>query len=68
MTNSPPPKFVPTTEELSRLERELCFHPSATENPRTLTADQVAAFNRDGYLKGIRIFSDRRDRRHSHVL
>ena len=58
MTNSPPPKFVPSTEELGRLERELCFHPSATNNPRTLTADQVAAFNRDGYLKGIRIFSD----------
>ena len=37
------------------------------KNPRTLTADQVAAFNRDGYLKGIRIFSDG-DRRHPEVL
>jgi non-heme Fe2+,alpha-ketoglutarate-dependent halogenase len=58
MSNSPSPKFVPTTEELDRLERELRFHPSSIENPRTLTTDQVAAFNRDGYLKGIRIFSD----------
>jgi hypothetical protein len=47
MTNSPPPKFAPATEELNR-QRELRFHPSI-ENPRTLTVDQVAAFNRDGY-------------------
>jgi len=58
MGNSPSPKFVPTPEELERLERELRFHPAVIENPRTLTAEQVAAFNRDGYLKGIRIFSD----------
>ena len=58
MSNSPAPKFIPTTEELNRLERELRFHPSTVEHPRTLTAEQVAAFNRDGYLKGIRIFSE----------
>jgi hypothetical protein len=57
MSNSPSPKFIPTPEELNRLERDLRFHPSAVENPRTLTVDQVAAFNRDGYLKGIRIFT-----------
>jgi non-heme Fe2+,alpha-ketoglutarate-dependent halogenase len=57
MSNSPSPKFIPSTEELSRLERDLRFHPSPVANPRTLTGDQVAAFNRDGYLKGIRIFS-----------
>ena len=58
MSNSPPPKFIPSTEELNQVERELRFHPSCVENPRTLTAEQVAAFNRDGYLKGIRIFSE----------
>ena len=57
MSHSPSPKFIPSTEELNRLERELRFHPSTVENPQTLTAGQVAAFNRDGYLKGIRIFS-----------
>jgi phytanoyl-CoA dioxygenase PhyH len=51
------PKFIPTTEELSQIERDLRFHPVTTENPKALTADQIAAFNRDGYLKGIRIFS-----------
>ena len=59
MSNSPSPGFIPTTEELNRLERDLRFHPSPVANPRTLTAEQVAAFNRDGYLKGIRIFSPR---------
>src|ERR1035437_5019584 len=58
MSNSPAPTFIPTTEELNQLERELRFHPSTVENLRTLTALQVAAFNRDGYLKGIRIFSE----------
>ncbi len=58
MSNSPAPKFIPTTAELNLLERELRFHPSTVANPRTLTAEQVAAFNREGYLKGIRIFSD----------
>src|ERR1017187_5053366 len=57
MSNSPSPGFIPTTEELNRLERDLRFHPSSVANPRTLTAGQVAAFNRDGYLKGVRIFS-----------
>jgi hypothetical protein len=52
------PKFIPTAEELGKLERDLRFHPSITENPKTLTREQIAAFNRDGYLAGIRIFSN----------
>ena len=58
MNQSPEPKFIPTTEELSGLQRDLRFHPSTVKDPRTLTREQVAAFNRDGYLKGIRIFSE----------
>ncbi len=57
MNKSPEPKFIPTTEELSSLQRDLRFHPSTVRDPRTLTPEQVAAFNHDGYLKGIRIFS-----------
>jgi ectoine hydroxylase-related dioxygenase (phytanoyl-CoA dioxygenase family) len=52
------PKFIPTAEELSQVERDLRFHPSAVANPKRLTAEQIAAFNRDGYLKGIGIFSE----------
>lgn len=39
------------------MERDLRFHPSTVENPKVLRAEQIAAFNRDGYLTGIRIFS-----------
>jgi chlorinating enzyme len=38
--------------------RELRFHPSTVAEPHTLTAADVATFNREGYLKGIRIFHD----------
>ena len=57
--NSPAtPNFIPTTEDLSQLERDLRFHPSTTERPGTLTPEQITAFNRDGYLAGIRIFDE----------
>lgn len=52
------PNFIPTADELSRVERDLRFHPSTVENPRTLTREDIARFNRDGYLKGMRIFAD----------
>lgn len=52
------PKFIPTTEELNKLERDLRFHPATTKDPVALTRDQVNAFNRDGYLARIRIFDE----------
>src|SRR5471030_1420490 len=58
MSDSSTPKFIPTAEELSHVTRDLRFHPSAVAHPKRLTAEQIAAFNRDGYLKGIRIFSE----------
>lgn len=56
MSTSATPNFIPGTEELSHLERDLRFHPSTTQNPTSLTAEQVADFNRNGYVTGIRIF------------
>ncbi len=56
MSTSTTPTFIPSTEELNNLQRDLSFHPASTENPVALTREQIAAFNRDGYLKGIRIF------------
>jgi non-heme Fe2+,alpha-ketoglutarate-dependent halogenase len=58
MSHSPAPRFIPATEELGRIQRDLRFHPSTTENPKRLTPAEIAAFNRDGYLKGIQIFRD----------
>lgn len=58
MNTSTTPTFIPSTQELSNLKRDLRFHPSTTENPSSLTRDQIEAFNRDGYLAGIRIFDE----------
>jgi non-haem Fe2+, alpha-ketoglutarate-dependent halogenase len=57
MPDVPQPTFIPSAEELSHMDRDLSFHPSVN-NPTTLSPEQVAAFNREGYLKGIRIFSE----------
>src|SRR5215472_2243467 len=50
-------KFIPSADELGKVQRDLRFHPAGTGDPKTLTAAQIADFNRDGYLKGLRIFS-----------
>jgi non-heme Fe2+,alpha-ketoglutarate-dependent halogenase len=52
-------RFVPSGEELSKLDRDLRFHPSTTEHPTALSLEQIATFNRDGYLAGIRIFDQK---------
>ena len=52
------PAFIPSTEDLSKTQRDLRFYPSTTTSPKILTPEQIAAFNRDGYLTGIQIFSD----------
>lgn len=56
--NSTQFKVIPKPDELAQLDRRLKFHPSTVTNPLALTREQVAAYNRDGYVKGIRIFSD----------
>jgi hypothetical protein len=53
----PPTKIIPNQEQLGQLGRRLQFHPSATTNPQVLTPEQIATYNREGYLKGFRIFS-----------
>jgi non-heme Fe2+,alpha-ketoglutarate-dependent halogenase len=58
MSTSATPNFIPSTEDLSQLERDLRFHPSTTENPVALSVEQIAAFNRNGYLAGLRIFDE----------
>jgi ectoine hydroxylase-related dioxygenase (phytanoyl-CoA dioxygenase family) len=51
-------KMIPERDQLARMPRDLRFHPSANAHPRALTAAQIEAFNRDGYLRPIRIYSD----------
>jgi hypothetical protein len=50
-------RTIPKQDELATVQRDLRFHPSTVTSPQALTREQVDAFNRDGYVKGIRIFS-----------
>ena len=52
----PQPTFIPPTGALDAVARDLRFHPAGVANPQLLTPEEVAGFNRDGYIKGIRIF------------
>lgn len=49
-------KTIPDHEQIAALERDLRFHPSPVTAPLTLSREQVEAFNRDGYVKGIPVF------------
>ena len=57
-------KPVPDQADLEQFERVLRFFPSTTEHPRTLTRRQIEQFNRDGFLKGIRVFDAQQIREH----
>jgi hypothetical protein len=48
---------IPGQEELAGMPRDLSFHPCDNANPAVLTREQVARFNRDGYLMPFRFFS-----------
>ncbi len=49
---------VPDADELARLGRDLRFHPARTETARTLTPEQVVGFNRDGFARPFRVYSE----------
>ncbi len=49
---------IPGQDELAGMERDLSFHPSVNANPKSLAAEQIARFNRDGYLMPFRFFSE----------
>lgn len=51
-------KMIPEGTELEQIERDLKFYPSTVTAPVTLTVDQVEAFNRDGYVRPVRIFDE----------
>src|SRR4051794_35433592 len=51
-------KMIPGNDDIQQMNRDLRFHPVTNDNPRVLSPEQIAQFNRDGYLKGIRIFDE----------
>jgi hypothetical protein len=49
---------IPGQDDLAAVSRDLSFHPSVNAAPKVLTARQIDQFNRQGYLKPFRIFSE----------
>ncbi len=58
MNAKPQFKIIPDNSDLDQIERDLRFHMLGVETPSTLTREQIASFNRDGFLKGVRIFGE----------
>ncbi len=59
MSLTPPAfKAVLEADELAKIPRDLRFHPTSNPHPRVLTAEQIAHFNSQGFIRPISIFSD----------
>ena len=56
MTAAPSFKILPEQNELAQMERDLRFYPSQVTAPKVLSHERIAQFNRDGYVKGLRVF------------
>ena len=46
-------KTYPTQAQLAEMDRDLEFHPTTNEHPRVLSREQVAHYNREGYITGL---------------
>src|SRR4051794_23021460 len=57
MTQPPNFAIVPDRDAVAQMQRDLRFHPATTAEPKVLTREQLTQFNRDGFLKGLRVFS-----------
>ena len=49
--------ITPTETELAQLERDLRFHPTVNPHPKSLTSEQIAHFNKRGFIAPVPIFS-----------
>jgi non-heme Fe2+,alpha-ketoglutarate-dependent halogenase len=45
-------------ESLGKMDRTLRFFPSQVTDPQTVTGEQVTHYNKQGYVKGLSVFSD----------
>ncbi len=52
------------SQTYSNLDRDLTFHPAPYENPRRLRREQIASYNENGFVKGLRIFDKEQMREH----
>ena len=49
-------KIIPDQDVVDAIGRDLRFHPSPVTEPAKLTREQVARFNKNGFVRPIRIF------------
>lgn len=56
MSTAPTFKMIPEGGDLAAVERDLRFHPAVNDRPQTLSREQVAGFNRDGFIRPVRLF------------
>ena len=49
-------KIIPDQDAVNAVGRDLHFHPSTVTEPATLTFENVAHFNKNGFVRPIRIF------------
>ena len=58
MPSSVPFKAVLDQDELATISRDLRFHPVTNDSPAVLTREQIEQFNREGYIKAVRVYAD----------
>jgi non-haem Fe2+, alpha-ketoglutarate-dependent halogenase len=51
-------KTIPDQSDIDAVPRDLRFYPSTVTHPKVLYREQVEAYNRDGFVRPLRIFSD----------
>ncbi|MCX7423292.1 MAG: phytanoyl-CoA dioxygenase family protein [Planctomycetia bacterium] len=51
-------KILPEQDQLAQMQRDLRFYPSQVTDPQVLSREQIAQFNRDGYISGVRVFDE----------
>ena len=49
-------KIIPDQDAMNAVGRDLHFHPSTVTEPATLTLENIAHFNKNGFVRPIRIF------------
>ena len=58
MSNKPEFKVIPDISDVNEIDRDLKFFPVENTSPQTLTTDQIASFNRNGYLMPLEAFTE----------
>ena len=58
MSNKPEFKVIPDISDVNEIDRDLKFSPVENPSPQTLPTDQIASFNRNGYLMPLEAFTE----------